>query len=137
MFFADHIEPVQKKDMIFGQKLKESVAIAEKVWATDDGQVLAKLAPVGNPATNWIWEAAQKHPGVIGNSIDAYGKVKKGEAEGRKGNIVEKFVGYDSTDFVYKPSAGGKFMSVTEAQQVDPDSVMQFYRGFRRWPATC
>jgi len=121
MFFADHIEPAQKKDMVFGQKLKEAVAVAEKVWATDDGQVLAKLAPVGNPATSWIWEAAQAHPEIIGNSIDAYGKVKKGEAEGRKGMIVESFVGYDSTDFVYKPAAGGKFMSVTEAKQVSND----------------
>jgi hypothetical protein len=118
MFFADHIEPMKKKDMIFGHQLKDAVAVAEKVWATDDGQVLAKLAPVGNPSTQWIWEAAQAHPEFIGNSIDAYGKVTKGEAEGRKGNIVASFVGYDSTDFVYRPAAGGKFMSVTEAQQV-------------------
>lgn len=119
MFFADHLEPFQKKNMIFGQKLTDAVAIAEKVWATDDGQVLAKLSSVGNPKTEWIWEAAKNHPEHIGNSIDAYGKVKKGEAEGRKGNIVENFVGYDSTDFVYRPAAGGKFVvSVTEAQQI-------------------
>ena len=125
MFFADHLEPFQKKDMIFGQKLREAVAIAEKVWAEDDGQVLAKLSSVSNPTTQWIWEAAQAHPEVIGNSIDAYGKVKKGEAEGRKGNIVESFVGYDSTDFVYRPSAGGKFISVTEAQQIGNDLNFQ------------
>lgn len=125
MFFADHLEPFQKKNMIFGQKLTDAVAIAEKVWATDDGQVLAKLTSVENPKTEWIWEAAKKHPEHIGNSIDAYGKVKKGEAEGRKGNIVENFVGYDSTDFVYRPSAGGKFMSVTEAHQVGNDLNLQ------------
>jgi len=113
MFFADHLEPKDKKDMIFGQKLREGVAMAEEVWADDSGQVLAKLVSLENPHTSWIWEAAQKHPDHIGNSIDAYGTVKTGEAEGKKGRIVQSFKGYDSTDFVYRPSAGGKFLSVT------------------------
>jgi cation transport regulator ChaB len=119
MFFADHIEPYEKKHMIFGQKLTNGVAMAEEVWSDPEGQVLAKLSPLGNPSTQWIWEAAKLHPEHIGNSIDAYGKVKKGKAEGKEGHIVEKFTGYDSTDFVYRPAAGGKFIAITEAHQLN------------------
>ena len=115
MFFADHLEPKQKKDMIFGQKLKDGVAIAEKAWTDETGQVFAKLKSLNNSSTHWIWEAAQSHPEHIGISIDAYGKVQKGEAEGKKGNLVNSFVGYDSSDFVYRPAAGGKFISITES----------------------
>ena len=119
MFFADHLEPAEKKNMVFGQKTHSAVAMAEKVWADQSGEIFAKLSPIGNPNTEWLWEAAQKFPDQIGLSIDAYGKVKKGEAEGKKGFIVEQFTGYDSTDFVYRPAAGGKFISLTEATQID------------------
>jgi len=124
MFFADHIEPKDKKGMVFGQKLREAVAVAEEAWAdTQTGEVFVKLSPVGNPNTEWIYEASQKLPETIGLSIDAYGKIKVGEAEGKKGKIVEQFVGYDSTDFVYRPAAGGKFIALTEAIMEDEEEI--------------
>lgn len=52
---------------------------------------------------------------TIGVSIRAQGKVRMGEAEGRKGPIVEALVGAKSVDFVTDPGRGGKILSLREA----------------------
>ena len=121
MLFADHLEPKDKKNMVFGQKLKDGVAVAEKVWYETGEGVLVTLESIKNPKTEWIWEQSQKTPELIGLSIDAYGKVGKKVIEDKQVNNVEQFVGYDSTDFVYQPSAGGKFMNMTEAVIVEDE----------------
>lgn len=51
----------------------------------------------------------------IGVSIRAWGLSKPGEAEGRKGPIVEKITGSKSVDFVTIPGAGGKILELFEA----------------------
>lgn len=51
----------------------------------------------------------------IGVSIRASGMARPGEAEGRKGPIVEKLVSAKSTDFVTIPGAGGQIVSLFEA----------------------
>ena len=51
----------------------------------------------------------------IGVSIRALGKVRQGDAEGRKGPIVEALVGAKSVDFVTDPGRGGKVLSLREA----------------------
>jgi hypothetical protein len=51
----------------------------------------------------------------IGLSIRALGKVVKGEAEGKKGPIVEKIVAGKSVDFVTAPGAGGKVLQLIES----------------------
>jgi len=123
MLFADHIEPKIKKDKMFGNELSKAVAIAEKVWFNEESkEVQVVLNPLQN-GNHWIYEASQKYPEHIGLSIDAYGKVKVGEAEGKKGKLVESFTGYDETDFVYRPAAGGKFLSLTEATLEEDQSI--------------
>lgn len=51
----------------------------------------------------------------IGVSIRANGRVKEGEAEGRKGRIIEKLVSAMSVDFVTEPGAGGRVVQLFEA----------------------
>jgi len=120
LLFANHIEPSVKKNLLFGHPLNDAVAKVEKAWADEEtGEIFAEVKPLSNPSTSWIYEASQIDSEHIGLSIDAYGQVKEGTVEGKKGKIVEKFVGYDSTDFVYRPAAGGKFVSVTEAVKQD------------------
>lgn len=52
----------------------------------------------------------------IGVSIRAYGQGKMGEAEGRKGRIIERIVpGGHSVDFVTAAGAGGKVLELYEA----------------------
>ena len=51
----------------------------------------------------------------IGVSIRALGKAKQGEAEGRKGTIVEGIASGKSVDFVTLPGRGGKVLELVEA----------------------
>jgi hypothetical protein len=51
----------------------------------------------------------------IGVSIRAAGTAKVGEAEGRKGRIIESIVQAKSVDFVTVPGAGGQIVSLFES----------------------
>lgn len=51
----------------------------------------------------------------IGLSINAYGTRHKGQAEGRKGFIVDTISEGESIDFVTKPGAGGKIVGLFES----------------------
>lgn len=51
----------------------------------------------------------------IGVSIRALGKGKTGEAEGRKGPVIESIVAAKSVDFVTAPGAGGQVLSLFES----------------------
>ncbi len=54
----------------------------------------------------------------IGVSLRAYGKGKQGVAEGKKGLVVESFVGQASSiDFVTVPGLGGKVLSLFESKR--------------------
>jgi len=69
-----------------------------------DAKVFADFQPV-------LMETAPH----IGVSINADGKVRPGEAEGRSGALVEQITGARSVDFVTKAGAGGKVMSLYES----------------------
>lgn len=51
----------------------------------------------------------------IGVSIRASGRAQPGEAEGRKGPIVQAIASVKSIDFVTKPGAGGQILQLFEA----------------------
>jgi hypothetical protein len=60
----------------------------------------------------------------MGISIRAFGELKQGEAEGRKGPIVESLKGCKSVDFVTFAAAGGRVESMSESfDPNDPDLV--------------
>lgn len=65
----------------------------------------------------------------IGMSIRALGKPKLGEAEGRRGTLVEQIVAAKSLDFVTQAGAGGQIVSLFEAArgraaERQPEEVM-------------
>lgn len=51
----------------------------------------------------------------IGVSIRAAGRAVQGEAEGRKGPIIQQIVAAKSVDFVTEPGAGGRIVEMFEA----------------------
>lgn len=51
----------------------------------------------------------------IGTSIRAWGKASEGEAEGRRGAIVERIETGRSVDFVTRPGAGGRVLQLMES----------------------
>jgi hypothetical protein len=69
-----------------------------------DAKVFGKFAP-----------ALKELAPHIGVSIRAMGKVQAGEAEGKKGPVIEAITGAQSIDFVTAPGAGGKVLELFEA----------------------
>lgn len=59
----------------------------------------------------------------IGVSIRAQGRAVQGEAEGRKGPIVQQLTAAKSVDFVTEPGAGGKILDMFEAARPSPTTV--------------
>jgi hypothetical protein len=56
----------------------------------------------------------------IGVSIRAFGKAEAGEAEGRKGPIIQELTSGQSVDFVTQAGAGGEILSLFEAARSRP-----------------
>ncbi len=82
------------------------------VRQADDGSLRGRLKLIGrNGEEMWplVQEAVTAKPDLLGLSINALGKTKVGEADGRKGVLVEDIVHAHSTDIVTTPAAGGRF----------------------------
>jgi hypothetical protein len=111
--FCDHRQDEQTKK--FGRSLRDWTATVQET-RVNDGIPHATLRMTANPETQWLYEEAKQHPHEVGISIDAQAKVtENGEAEGRKGRIVEEILSA-RCDFVASPSAGGHVTQVTQAQ---------------------
>lgn len=63
----------------------------------------------------------------IGVSIRANGNAVRGEAEGRKGHIIEAITAANTTDYVTRAGAGGAILPLTESAP-DP-MVLSLFRG--------
>ncbi len=85
----------------------------DAVWNADGpaGPGLYAEANVFEPYRNVVSELAPH----IGVSIRASGKAVRGEAEGRKGNIIEAITAGRSIDYVTVPGAGGQILQLFEA----------------------
>ena len=68
-------------------------------------------------------EAVNELAPHIGVSIRAAGRTKQGEAEGRKGPIVEELVTARSVDFVTVPGRGGRIVEIFEAARAQAAPV--------------
>ncbi len=114
--FANHLP---KEEKALGRKIT-----GENGWAatiedafSDKGSAKAKIRFTKNTATSWLVEEAKAHPEEIQFSIDALCLAHRGEAEGKEGVIIEKFVGLHSLDVVDYASAGGRLHSIQASKQ--------------------
>jgi hypothetical protein len=82
----------------------------------EGGRTKADFRVLGEART-WLWPLIQETIDtgvpVVGLSINALGSVRKGEAEGKKGLIVEAITHGNSVDVVTTPAAGGGFTLLT------------------------
>jgi hypothetical protein len=56
----------------------------------------------------------------IGVSIRALGRAQAGDAEGRKGSVIQEISSARSVDFVTQPGAGGKVVALMESMRSNP-----------------
>lgn len=67
------------------------------------------------PASDWLEPLIKEAGHLIGVSIRARGDFGPGEAEGRRGTVVERIDEVVSVDVVAEPAAGGTFDAMVEA----------------------
>lgn len=94
--------------------VRDMAGYYKNVRQADDGSLKGTLKLIGRNGDDLmplVNEALTNKPDLLGLSINALGKTKMGEAEGRKGVLVEEIVSArsTSTDIVTTPAAGGKF----------------------------
>lgn len=97
--------------------VQELVSYSRYVWY--DEKTMKVYAAVYFPKTkidtSWVYEIVEKDPEKIGVSIAAYVQVtEEYEKDGKTGNLIEKWVGWDSADYVLFPSAGGGGIAASE-----------------------
>lgn len=82
---------------------------------TEDGNAVIAVAKFFESGPNsWTYDRMRETPHTFGPSIVGKANIRRGEAEGRKGPIVEDITYLHSYDMVATPAAGGKVNSVNE-----------------------
>lgn len=108
--YADHPSRSEAKDRP-ERSVRDIVGVYENV-RHGDGATRADFRVIG-AAREWLWplieESVQTGRDLIGLSINALGQTSKGEAEGKRGIIVEAITHANSVDVVTEPAAGGGF----------------------------
>ena len=133
--FVDHArksEAMERPE----RSVLDVVGYYENARVADDGRVVADLKLAGQHAAHigaLAEESRKTGSDLIGISINALGKVVKGEAEGRKGAVVEDIVKGYSADIVTVPAAGGSFVQIaaSDAEQITRDLLAS--ASYQQW----
>lgn len=86
-----------------------SKIIPESVHQDLTGAIVGDVEMTGNPTANWLFEEIEKDPTILGLSIYAFALSERGTYEGKDCDVITKFVGCHSVDWVYNPGAKGGF----------------------------
>lgn len=83
----------------------------------DENRVRSEIHLFDKPSfCQALRERMEEYPQEVGVSVDVRAKVRQGEIDGRKGQIVEEVVSARSFDFVAEASAGGKVDKLLESE---------------------
>lgn len=121
--YWDHLSATEERDRPEGSLRNLAGALASDAeWKVDGfhGAGLYAQAQVFEPFRAAVKELTPH----IGVSIRAAGVAEDGEADGRKGMIIEEITNAASIDFVTVPGAGGKVLELFESYR-DPDQVLR------------
>lgn len=114
--YVDHLDPEAVKKLNgMPRSVKDIGGRITEAWIDKvEGQTVIKArAKIAQP---WLWELIESDPDLLGVSINAWGKSKAGTVEGRQARIVEGISKIGSVDWVTEAGAGGKVVSLVEAQ---------------------
>ena len=108
--YADHPTLTERRERPV-RSVKDAAGRYENA-IHENGATWADFKVIGT-ARDWLWpwieESVATKQDLLGLSINALGQTSKGEAEGRKGLIVEAITHANSVDVVTEPAAGGGF----------------------------
>lgn len=109
--YADHPGKNEKKERP-ERSVRDLVGYYNNIKVETDGRLTGDLHIVQDWLRPIVKASVTENAKLAGLSINALGETSYGEAEGKKGVIVEAIVKHNSTDVVTTPAAGGKFESL-------------------------
>lgn len=119
--FADHLTRKQQQDLGgMPRSVRDVVGRIKETWYDAGSQSIkgrAKLVP-------WFYELVSHDPELIEASINAKGRAKTKQIEGRTGRFVEAIARALSVDWVVEGGAGGKVDELLEAHMEEIDNML-------------
>lgn len=113
--FIDHPTPIEEKERPEGSLNKLASVLTEDATWKDDYKGFGPGLYSKIKANDVFGSFLDGFSDNIGMSIRASGKVKIGEADGKRGPIVESITTAKSVDYVTLPGAGGKVLELFES----------------------
>ena len=116
--FADHPAPDERPE----RSIRDIVGYYKNPRIDEAGALRATLHVTRN--AGWLWALIEEalddadgegRPDLIGVSIDADARVRRGEAQGRGVRVVEAITRLNSCDVVTRASAGGRLERLLQA----------------------
>lgn len=123
--YVDHLDPETLKKLNgMPRSVRDLAGRLVETWVDTNSEgkrVIRGRAKVAQP---WLWELIENDPDLLGVSINAWGKSKDGQVNGQQARIVEGISKIGSVDWVTEAGAGGKVVSLVEAQLEQEEQEM-------------
>ena len=113
--FADRRKVYVDHQMDSGKPRSIRDWAAQVVEMSTENEMVKSNVHLFDKPFDWLKERVEKFPEEVGVSVDVRAKVRQGEIDGRKGQIVERVTAARSFDFVAEASAGGKVDQMLES----------------------
>jgi hypothetical protein len=122
--YVDHLDPEAVKKLNgMPRSVRDLAGRIVEAWVDTNGEGKTVIRGRAKVAQPWLWELIENDPELLGVSINAWGKSKPGTVEGRQARIVEGISKIGSVDWVTEAGAGGKVVSLVEAQLEQEETV--------------
>lgn len=136
--FLDHPSKSEDRDRP-ERSVRDLAGYYEGARVDREGRAVADLRLLGMHAPHvsaLAREARRSGRDIVGVSINAVGKTAEGEAEGRKGEIVEDILKGFSADIVTAPAAGGGFQQI-RASADEATAALLAAANYDQWRESC
>jgi hypothetical protein len=122
--YVDHLDPETVRKLNgMPRSVRDLAGRIVEAWIDTNAEGKTVIRGRAKIAQPWLWELVENDPDLLGVSINAWGKSKPGTDAGRQARIVEGISKIGSVDWVTEAGAGGKVVSLVEAQLEEEEGV--------------
>jgi hypothetical protein len=121
--YADH--PTKQEENLRPERsIRDLVGYYNDARQETDGRVTAVLNVI--ESASWLRSLLKEAPHLVGPSINGHGFTRIGEAEGRKGKIVDSITSLRSVDIVTEAGAGGSVDQLIASAKPKEDDIVDW-----------
>ena len=123
--YANHLAPeAQKRLSGMPRDIQDVMGRIREAWLdSDEGTGRAVVRGKVSISQPWLWNMVEHDPELLGVSLNARGNSRVGIVEGKQAKIVEGIADINSVDWVTEAGAGGRVVSLMEAQMAEDEGA--------------